>query len=166
MNENINLKEILKDCPKGWGFWSKVHGEVTFRKINPCTNTYPIEGFSSEGIQCVFTENGRALYIHEGECILVPSKDQQDWSKFSAPWYKKEKFDPKTLQPFDRVIARDANDHNWKCDIFSHSISSDNCPYKCAGYGYIQCIPYNDDTKHLVGTKDEAPEYYRYWEDD
>lgn len=27
------------------------------------------------------------------------------------------------------------------------------------------CIPYNDDTKHLVGTKEEAPEYYRYWED-
>ena len=25
-------------------------------------------------------------------------------------------------------------------------------------------IPYNDETKHLVGTTDEAPEYYRYWE--
>ena len=22
-----------------------------------------------------------------------------------------------------------------------------------------------DDTKYLVGTTDEAPEYYRYWED-
>ena len=27
------------------------------------------------------------------------------------------------------------------------------------------CIPYNDETKHLVGTTDEAHEYYRYWED-
>ena len=26
-------------------------------------------------------------------------------------------------------------------------------------------IPYNEDTKHLNGTSDEAPEYYRYWED-
>ena len=26
-------------------------------------------------------------------------------------------------------------------------------------------IPYNDETKHLVGTTDEAPEFYRYWED-
>ena len=25
-------------------------------------------------------------------------------------------------------------------------------------------IPYNDDTKHLVGTCDEAPDYYRYWD--
>ena len=31
--------------------------------------------------------------------------------------------------------------------------------------GYDFCIPYNDDTKQLVGTADEAPEYYRYWED-
>ncbi len=118
MNENVNLKEILKDCPKGWGFWSKVHGEVTFRKINPCTNTYPIEVFSSEGIQCVFTENGRALSIHEGECILVPSKDQQDWSKFYAPWYNENKFDPKTLKPFDKVLVRDDYKDRWFCRFF------------------------------------------------
>lgn len=30
---------------------------------------------------------------------------------------------------------------------------------------YLMIIPYNDDTKHLVGTSLEAPEYYRYWED-
>ena len=26
-------------------------------------------------------------------------------------------------------------------------------------------ICHNDDTKHLIGTKEEAPEFYRYWED-
>lgn len=36
---------------------------------------------------------------------------------------------------------------------------------KCCGAYYKYCVPYNDETKHLVGTKDEAPEYYRYWED-
>ena len=30
---------------------------------------------------------------------------------------------------------------------------------KCVG-----SIPYNDETKHLVGTKENAPKYYRYWE--
>ena len=35
---------------------------------------------------------------------------------------------------------------------------NNNCQYKC-------CVPYNDETKNLVGTKNEAPEYYRYWED-
>ena len=27
------------------------------------------------------------------------------------------------------------------------------------------CIPYNNDTKHLVGTTEEAPEHYRYWDE-
>lgn len=164
MNESINLKEILKDCPRGWGFWSKVHGEVTFRKINPCTDTYPIEVFSSEGIQCVFTENGRALSIHEGECILVPSKDQQDWSKFSAPWYKEKKFDPKTLKPFDKVLCANGGDI-WRCEFFSCYMETQICPNVCVRGSYSYCIPYNDETKHLVGTRDKAPKYYEYWED-
>ena len=164
MNENINLKEILKDCPRGWGFWSKVHGEVTFRKINPCNDTYPIEVFSSEGIQCVFTENGRALSIYEGECILVPSKDQQDWSEFSAPWYKNNKFDPKTLKPFDKVLCK--NDLNiWRCDFFSYYMKDSVFPNTCIRGSFTCCIPYNEETKHLVGTHDKAPKYYEYWED-
>ena len=169
MNENIDLTKILKNCPKGWKFYSSVNGNVKFSTINndskhPIRFSY-INKYREEENGSV-TKEGLYIDSYNGECTFFPSKEQRDWSKFTAPWYKKDKFDPKTLKPFDRVIARDANDHNWKCDIFSHIISSDNCPYKCAGYGYIQCIPYNDDTKHLVGTKDEAPEYYRYWEDD
>lgn len=30
---------------------------------------------------------------------------------------------------------------------------------------WTRVIPYNDDTKHLIGTTEEAPEYYRYCED-
>ena len=26
------------------------------------------------------------------------------------------------------------------------------------------CIPYNEETENLIGTKDEVPEFYRYWE--
>ena len=159
MNENIDLTKILKNCPKETEFWSKAHGAVYFQKID-LSEDFPILVKGSYG-SISFSSTGQ--YFIDGECLLIPSKDQRDWNKFEAPWYKKEKFDPKTLQPFDRVIARDANDHDWKCDIFSHSKSSDVCPYKCAGYGYVHCIPYNDDTKHLVGTKDEASEFYRYW---
>ena len=32
MNENIDLTKILKDCPKGWKFWSPIFGEVEFEK--------------------------------------------------------------------------------------------------------------------------------------
>lgn len=78
---------------------------------------------------------------------------------------KKSKFDPKTLKPFDKVLARYNSDDMWKVDFYSHKGVSKTYPYRCIGSPYTYCIPYNDDTKHLVGTTDEAPEYYRYWED-
>ena len=65
----------------------------------------------------------------------------------------------------DKVLVKDIHSQLWKIGIFSHYIESDTFPYKCVGDDYKLCIPYNDDTKHLVGTTDEAPEYYRYWED-
>ena len=100
--------------------------------------------------------------------MLYPSKDQRDWSKFTAPWDKKEKFDPKTLQPFDRVLCQHDNYSIWQCNLFSH-IHADyknlDYPVHCMSNTFMYCIPYNDDTKHLIGTTDEAPEYYRYWEE-
>lgn len=80
---------------------------------------------------------------------------------------KKPKFDPKTLKPFDKVLARDTENTRWRCAFYSHTRENESSPHKyCTTSSvYICCIPYNDDTKHLVGTIDEAPEFYRYWED-
>lgn len=161
MNENIKVTEILKDCPKGFEFWSKAHGVVTFQKID-LSKDYPICVKGRNGIN-YFSSTGQ--YYVEGECILIPSKDQRDWSKFSAPWLKRERFDPKTLNPFDKVLARDSLDEKWHCDFFSHISDSLDYPYETVNTGCAFCIPYNDDTKHLAGTRDEAPEFYRYWED-
>ena len=105
------------------------------------------------------------MLVHKGECILFPSKDQRDWSKFTAPWYKKERFDPKTLKPFDKVLVRNTVDNKWECELFSHIIANKWHPYMCLKTIYTWCIPYNDDTRHLIGSLNEAPEYYRYWED-
>ena len=166
MNENIDLTKILKDCPEGIKLYTTIWGEVTFIKVskNVC-NLYPIIIYNECG-HIGLTKDGRYLINkQDSECILFPSKDQRDWSKFTAPWYKKEKFDPKTLQPFDRVIARSYCDDEWDCDIFSHINQEYSFPYVCIGQAWKYCIPYNDDTKHLVGTTDEAPEYYRYWEE-
>ena len=50
--------------------------------------------------------------------------------------------------------------------LFSYIMEGEKTyPYACIAYNYKYCIPYNDDTKHLVGTTEEAPEFYRYWED-
>lgn len=75
------------------------------------------------------------------------------------------KFDPKTLKPFDRVLCKNGIDL-WKAELFSHyDYRREYYPFRCVGNGYLYCIPYNDDTKHLVGTKEEAPDFYKYWEE-
>ena len=103
--------------------------------------------------------------LFKGECVLLPSKDQRDWSKFNAPWYKKKRFDPKTLKEFDRILGWNPGTCKWECNLFSNINDCAEFNFKCFGVSYKYCIPYNDDTKHIVGTKEEAPEYYRYWED-
>ena len=164
MNENIDLTKILKNCPKGTKLYSTIFGDVRFCYIDE-SDAYPIK-LNMEG-ECdgSVTVDGKHYVEYDGECTLFPSREQRDWSKFTAPWYKNEKFDPKTLKPFDRVIASSYCDDEWDCDIFSHINQEYSFPYVCIGQAWKCCIPYNDDTKHLVGTNDEAPEYYRYWED-
>ena len=177
MNENIDLTKILKNCPKGWEFYSSVYGEVRFIEITP-TRPVPYRQKDDELFMAeVMMEREYPIKLmvniceyrvskageHKkgvGECTFFPSREQRDWSKFTAPWYKKEKFDPKTLKPFDKVIFKGHG--MWFCGLFSHIHNS----YACVGETYYKCvIPYNDDTKHLVGTKEEAPDFYRYWEE-
>lgn len=169
MNENIDLRKILKNCPKGWKFYSSIHGNVEFLTINN-NSDHPIR-FSffdknREEESGSVTKGGLYIDSYNGECTFFPSKDQRDWSKFTAPWYKKEKFDPKILKPFDRVIVRNEYDE-WTCTLFSYISNKPDTRfiYVTCESSYIYCIPYNNVTKHLVGTKDEAPEFYRYWED-
>ena len=163
MNENIDLTKILKDCPKGTKFYSAVHGDIEFISLLDLNKILFAYKDGRHYYDLVIRSDGKLFY--NGECIIFPSKEQRDWSKFTASWHKKEKFDPKTLQPFDRVLVRYNSDDMWKVDFYSHKGVSKTYPYRCIGSPYSYCIPYNDDTKHLIGTKDEAPEYYKYWED-
>lgn len=167
MNENLNLAKILKYCPKGFKLYSPVLGEVAFAAIHDYDRTYPIIVKTEDGTFC-FTKQGKLYDIKQSECLLFPSREQRDWSKFTAPCYKKERFDPKTLNPFDKVLVRDYNSCCWRCALYSHqreTKESNVYRYATMTSSYAFCIPYNDDTKHLVGTTEQAPEYYRYWED-
>ena len=164
MNKNIDLTKILENCPEGTEFWSDNYGKVRFMYIDESWD-YPIFVKRTDGYNAYYTKEGWYSSDFPASCLLWPSKDCRDWSKFSATWYKKERFDPKTLQPFDKVLVRDSNDGTWGCNLFSHIVERESFPYRCSGNDFVYCIPYNNDTKHLVGTTEEAPEYYEYWED-
>ena len=169
MNENIDLTKILKDCPKGLKLYSSIYGEVAFIEVLDNASDiqrlkYPIKLLDNSGECYYVSSKGRHRY-NLGECTLFPSSEQRDWSKVTAPWYKKGRFDPKTLNPFDMVLVRNYKTTKWRCDHFSHFDGGNYNPCIASCCSYTFCIPYNDDTKHLLGTTEEAPDFYKYWED-
>ena len=163
--QELNLCQILKYCPQGEPLWSPMLGDVKF---------YGVE--LNRKLVNVILENGETWNINADETItfgtttnpeimLFPSKEQRDWTKVKYE-KKKEKFDPKTLKPFDEVVVSNIQNNTWHIEYFSHI--EERCkpyPFYCLADNFAYCIPYNDETKHLVGTKEEAPVFYRYWED-
>ena len=165
MNENIDLTKILKNCPEGFELYTPLYGKVFFFKINKKDSFSIVVRATTIGT-ILFTKEGHFFETAtDGECLLFPSKEIRDWGKFTVPLYKKERFDPKTLQPFNRILVRNSCIDNWGCSFFSNHRKDELFPFlTCDASAIKYCIPYNDDTKHLIGTINEAPEYYRYWE--
>ena len=259
MNENLNLVEILKDCPKGMELDCTMFDNVTFAGVVE-NRVFPIRIIVGGGTTMVLTKYGQYTDDDFAKCVIFP-KGETTWEGFVPPHKFKDgdilsyqnarlsnrtiyiyryhkrfntsyyvslsgddnefridnegkwalngyndtvrfatedekkklfqaikdngykwnaetktlenlvitKFDPKTLQVFDKVLVRLTKDCIWNATFFSHYDKEVNwgcypcVTTSCKSYG--KCIPYNDETKHLLGTSDEAPEYYRYWED-
>ena len=260
MEKELNLVDILKDCPQGTKLYSTVHGEVEFCKITD-NKFHPISfNFRSKcGEHCTnnVTADGKYYFNSNGECTLFPSKDQRDWSKFKfepemidGEFYyccyshnKKEnsfifiyekhmlyktkcyvalnpcisvlfkndlitnnnenltelrkateeekqqlldtikirnyewnadkkvlikiepKFNISSFQPFDKVLVRDYVTCKWRCDFFESYIKGADLPFHTLNGWYKQCIPYNNETKHLVDTNRMPLEKYINWEE-
>lgn len=168
MNKELNLVEILKDCPKGMKLWSPCWGDLTYNGID--WNEYGAwksdddeeEGFFpilTTWVESDLSFNPYGKYVNNGDVMIYPSKDNRDWSTFQIP---KPKWNPDTLQPFDKVLVRDNSEYVWKGNVFSFKDKSfQDHIYSCIFSKWNYCIPYNDETKHLLGTNQEAPEYYR-----
>ena len=169
MNENLDLTKILEGCPIGTEFYSSVFDKVLFMGIDKDNSIYPILVKVSFGTNALkqFTKQGKC-YVIGGECTLFPDKNQRDWSKFERFWDKPkvEKFDVSTLLPFDKVLVRNSHIEGWKTNFFGYiNEYPGNCSIDCAGFWWKCCIPYNEETKHLVGTTKDCPEYYKWWEE-
>ena len=89
--QQLNLCEILKDCPMGEPFWSPLYGDVKLYCIDQ----------EAEKI-CVTTKTDSKWWINPDatitiagvispEIMLYPSREQRDWSKV--------KYEPKHVLP-------------------------------------------------------------------
>lgn len=90
-NSDINIADILRDCPAGTPLYSRIAGKVELQSIDEdpginhpiilkpvCQNTNPRDRklFS-------LTPTGRFdVIFSNGECVLFPSLEMQDWTKF------------------------------------------------------------------------------------
>ena len=163
MNDNINLTKILEGCPKGTKFYSSVFGEVELLEIKE-GYLHPIGLRCFNGNRMYLTAEGKLFPTYDGECTLFPAKDQRDWSKFARFWDKPkvEKFDVNTLQPFDKILARDYQDELWSIELFSHKTGN---IVRGLCHNWCYAIPFNENTKHLIDTREDCPDYYKWWEE-
>nr|DAH43492.1 MAG TPA: hypothetical protein [Caudoviricetes sp.] len=57
------------------------------------------------------------------------------------------------FKPFDKVVVRDTEYSTWCADLFSHI--DEDYRYACVGATWSFCIPYNEETAHLLGTTED-----------
>ena len=87
MEEKINIVEILKDKPQGTKLYSSACGKCKLEEVDD--KSFKISFYSSKfgfmnGGEGYLDKNGK-LY-DDGECVVFPSKEMRDWSKFQ--WKK------------------------------------------------------------------------------
>lgn len=78
----MNIVEILKNVPRETILYSPIFGEVILEFVDD--TPYPITVYPSKGLHVYkhFMKDGRYKDYVDGECLLFPSKEQRDWSKF------------------------------------------------------------------------------------
>lgn len=92
MNKNVDLTEILNGCPMGTEFYHVMYGAVRFVCLD-LDSKFPIKLSlrNNKTLNSVLTKWGTWNEDFDGECLLFPSKDQRDWSKFERFWNKPKK---------------------------------------------------------------------------
>jgi hypothetical protein len=106
-------------------------------------------------IGCVYHDS---YGLCDGHILYFKEEDQYELYPY--------KFDITTLVPFEsKVLVRDCDQYEWEGEIFTRYAKSFNNSnfVTLGGESWKQCIPYNDDTKHLLGKTDDCDEYFKNW---
>lgn len=84
--KDLNLIELLKNCPKGMKLYTTVWGEVEFIKTHDVgmISVVPTSNpFNTSDTKLIYSD-GR--FTIDGECIIFPSKENRNWSTFHRPF--------------------------------------------------------------------------------
>jgi hypothetical protein len=156
--EKEKLFQSIKDNGYEWDVKTKTLKKLIVPKFKVGDTIRSKNGLQTYKITGV-TSGYYSVKVGEHVCVGVLSvKDQDNW--MLVP----NKFNPKSLQPFDKVLVTDALHDVWYAGFFSHINPIRNYQFIVDTRSWRYCIPYNDDTKHLAGKSGKVPEFYRYWE--
>lgn len=147
--ESCELQEKLFEIGCEW----LVVGQITNNTEHPFL-------FVDENLKLTYTHKESCQFFDESTNICILTDDVLNIELEQQRQEPKPKFDPTTLKDFDKVLVRDEDTNKWRLSFFDTYEAGCFC---CIDYCYKQCVPYNDETKHLKGTTNEAPEYYQVW---
>ena len=157
--EKEKLFQAIKDNGYKWNAETKTLEKLIEPKFKVGDTIQDVDGYKVEIFKVDIDEECyEYLSIIAKGIGSIPFKLQDEWELVP------NKFDITTLKPFDKVLVRDNKGAEWIGGILSHANYEDTFPFKFTDCAYKYCIPYNDDTKHLVGTTDECDEFYKTWE--
>lgn len=127
MDAKINIAKILKDKPQGTKLYSSACGKCELKEADD--KSFKVSFYSSKfgfmnGGEGTFDKNGN-LY-DDGECIIFPSKEMRDWSKFA--WKKG-----------DVLVSNDG-----KCKVIFERFDDDTYTSFVGKY-YVECYGKNDE---------------------
>lgn len=151
-NERFSVEEYLK-APSRKVVTGK--GDKVRILCTDLRSTYPVVAVVDDGFLDIietYTEGGRCYEWKEEECDLYFED-------------KVERFDPNGLRPFDRVLVRDVDGEIWEPSLYGYKNGQRRYACTVEGTVWKMCVPYNDETRGLLGTDKDCPERYKWWED-
>ena len=125
MEEKINIAAILKDKPQGTKLFSRICGAVELKKVIDVRKkkSIVVKELNSNN-QHRFWHDGN--FFRAGQCVLQPSENMADWSKFS--WKKG-----------DVLVSNDG-----KCKVIFERFDDDTYTSFVGKY-YVECYGKNDE---------------------
>lgn len=146
-----NIAKILKYCPKGMKLYCTIYGEMKYDHVDNSDNIW-IDSITDN--RPYYVSKYGTLFTYEefknAECILFPSKDQRDWSKFRLPVKRGDiMMDANGECPFIATgeFAKDISP-KYICGI--NSLGNFQLSYIEAGWTSIFCIPASEDMKEKL----------------
>lgn len=154
-------------------------GDIVALMVRKCTHIAIFQSRQETyiGFHAVLCNNEQLLLEEpfredDGDIELRPATDSEKMKLFEALVREGKRWNPDKLQiedlpkkcefyPFDKVLVRDTKDELWRPAFFASF--DEHCITEYA-YGLIgdpegvfckYCIPYNEETAHLLGTTDD-----------